>query len=171
MNSRAECKTRPILFFAFSCVASKLRYWAAIKNSFDGPQLSTALARDKQFLRNRQQFLQTAALDHCQSLKTKVLPVVAKLHSCRDRLAAFMPKTRTDKRMSVTLTEQSQGLWIDAEVMARIHGTGSKLSAPHITSDQERLLHYADICLGTAKPDEFKSEKPVHSRKKGTRKK
>jgi hypothetical protein len=77
----------------------------------------------------------------------------------------------SDKRMSLALTEKSQGLWIDAEVMARIHGTGSKLSAPHATSDQERLLHYADVCLGTAKPDEFKSEKPVRSRNKGSRKK
>jgi hypothetical protein len=74
-----------------------------------------------------------------------------------------MPKTRTDQHMPVALTEQSQGLWIDAEVMACIHGTSSKLSAPHITSDQERLLHYADICLGTAKPDEIKSKKPVRS--------
>ena len=82
-----------------------------------------------------------------------------------------MQKTRTDKRKSVAPDQDGKGLWIDANVMARIHRTGSSLSAPHLTSEDERLLHYADICLGTAKPDQFKSEKPFRTRTKGTRKK
>jgi hypothetical protein len=83
-----------------------------------------------------------------------------------------MPKTRTGKRTPDSQPdEEGRGMWIDANVMSRIHGSGSKLSAPQITSEEKRLLHYADISLGTAKHDEFKSEKPTKTRTKGIRRK
>jgi hypothetical protein len=81
-----------------------------------------------------------------------------------------MPKDRTNKCNSESDTQEREGVWVDANVMARIHGSGSKLSAPQATSEEERLLHYADISLGTAKRDQFKSEKPSKTRSDATRK-
>lgn len=76
-----------------------------------------------------------------------------------------MRRPTTRKSKSDRKDTESDGLWIDANVMARIHGAGSRLSAPQITSEEERLLHYADVSLGTVKPDQFKSTKPAKSRK------
>ena len=119
------------------------------------------------FCLSGQELLKAAALDSQPIADNKEAPLDMKLHSF-GHVEFPMPKAQPDKRKSEDQDQEFRGLWIDANVMARIHGSGSKLSAPQITSEEERLLHYADISLGTGKRDRFKSEKPSKSRS-GTR--
>jgi|tagenome__1003787_1003787.scaffolds.fasta_scaffold20809328_2 hypothetical protein len=63
--------------------------------------------------------------------------------------------------------DQADGLWIDATLMAKLYGRRSAL-APSQTFDAEshRLLHYADVLLGTDKKDKFVATKPIKRREK-----
>jgi hypothetical protein len=63
--------------------------------------------------------------------------------------------------------EQSQGLWIDSALIAKLHGRkSSPLAAPALNGDSQRLLHYADVVLGTDKKEKFVSTAPTKTRKK-----
>lgn len=61
---------------------------------------------------------------------------------------------------------QAKGLWIDAALILRLHGRRSSLSAPIIDGESQRLLHYADVMLGTEKKERFVAAKPTKNRKK-----
>ena len=54
-----------------------------------------------------------------------------------------------------------EGLWIDTALLARLYGRRSPLSAPVLTTEAQRLLHYADVVLGTDKKERFEPAK-VH---------
>jgi hypothetical protein len=57
---------------------------------------------------------------------------------------------------------KEQGLWVDANLMSRLHGAKrSTLDASKNAGESERLLHYADVCLGVIKPVKFVSAKPT----------
>jgi hypothetical protein len=52
-----------------------------------------------------------------------------------------------------------QGLWVDTALIARLHGRKSPLSIPTLTAEAQRLLHYADVVLGTEKKERFRAAK------------
>jgi len=64
--------------------------------------------------------------------------------------------------------EQARGLWIDTALISRLHGR--KSSPPTIaethSAETTRLLHYADVVLGTGKKEKFVSTKPTKDRRK-----
>src|SRR5438445_7181957 len=63
--------------------------------------------------------------------------------------------------------DQAEGLWVDATLLARLYGRRSPtLSTPTLSTESERLLHYADVVLGTDKKDKFVSSRPVKDRNK-----
>jgi hypothetical protein len=63
--------------------------------------------------------------------------------------------------------EESVGLWVDATLIARLHGRHSPtMTKIPIDSESERLLHYADVALGTDKKERFVSSRPTKNRSK-----
>ena len=64
--------------------------------------------------------------------------------------------------------EQARGLWIDAALISRLHGRKSSplAVAESYSAESTRLLHYADVILGTDKKEKFVSSKPTKHRKK-----
>jgi hypothetical protein len=63
--------------------------------------------------------------------------------------------------------DQGDGLWIDATLIARLHGRRSALSLSQtFDAESQRLLHYADVLLGTDKKEKFVSSKPIKNREK-----
>jgi hypothetical protein len=63
--------------------------------------------------------------------------------------------------------DDAEGLWVDTALIARLHGQkSSPLRAPAVNGDAERLLHYADVLLGTDKKEKFVSAKPKKERTK-----
>ena len=62
--------------------------------------------------------------------------------------------------------DEAKGLWIDAALISRLHGRKSSPLATNVTIDAEsqRLLHYADVMLGTDKKEKFVSSKPTKER-------
>ena len=63
--------------------------------------------------------------------------------------------------------QRAHGLWLDNELIARLHGQrSSSLGKPAYNGDTERLLHYADVLLGTDKKEKFVSAKPTKERNK-----
>jgi hypothetical protein len=63
--------------------------------------------------------------------------------------------------------DQGDGLWIDATLMARLHGRRSALAVSQtFDAESQRLLHYADVLLGTDKKDKFVATKPIKKREK-----
>ena len=63
--------------------------------------------------------------------------------------------------------EHANGLWIDTALIARLHGQkSSPLGTPTLNGDAQRLLHYADVLLGTDKKEKFVSVKPKKERTK-----
>ena len=69
---------------------------------------------------------------------------------------------------SAPAEEAAEGLWIDTALISRLHGRkSSPLAAnPTIDAETQRLLHYADVMLGTGKKEKFLSAKPTKERKK-----
>ena len=62
--------------------------------------------------------------------------------------------------------EQAIGLWIDAALISRLHGRRSPLAvAESHNAEATRLLHYADVILGTEQREKFISAKPTKDRK------
>ena len=51
-------------------------------------------------------------------------------------------------------------------MLERLHGRRSPLALPFLDADSNRLLHYADVVLGTDKKEKFVSSKPTKDRKK-----
>jgi len=64
--------------------------------------------------------------------------------------------------------EKEFGLWVDTALIARLHGRRSSPlgNALSVNSESQRLLHYADVMLGTDKKEKFVSAKPTKQRKK-----
>jgi hypothetical protein len=63
--------------------------------------------------------------------------------------------------------DQADGLWIDATLMAKLHGRRSALALSQtFDTESQRLLHYADVLLGTDKKEKFVSSKPIKNREK-----
>jgi hypothetical protein len=59
------------------------------------------------------------------------------------------------------------GLWVDANLAAKLRGgRGPGLADQELNGETQRLLHYADILLGTKKPDSFRSKTPIHDPQK-----
>lgn len=62
------------------------------------------------------------------------------------------------RRMRRKTTE----LWVDANLAAKLRGgRGPGLADQEFSGETQRLLHYADILLGTKKPDNFRSKNPT----------
>lgn len=63
--------------------------------------------------------------------------------------------------------ERATGLWVDSALILRLHGRKSSTLAiaPTHTTEASRLLHYADVILGTDKKEKFVSAKPTKERK------
>src|SRR3954467_12143682 len=51
--------------------------------------------------------------------------------------------------------EQSDGLWLDSALIAKLHGKQSSALADTrtLSAESQRLLHYADVVLGTDKKE------------------
>jgi hypothetical protein len=64
--------------------------------------------------------------------------------------------------------EQSAGLWLDAALIAKLHGKQSSSLADTrtLSAESQRLLHYADVVLGTDKKERFIASKPTKDRTK-----
>ena len=61
--------------------------------------------------------------------------------------------------------ERETGLWVDVALISRLHGRRSPLAAAQtIDAESQRLLHYADVILGTDKKEKFVSAKPTKDR-------
>jgi hypothetical protein len=72
-------------------------------------------------------------------------------------------KKRTSKRRP---EERSQGLWMDTTLIARLHGRKALiLTSSIVGAETERLLHYADVSLGTDGKEKLVSSAPTKSRK------
>ena len=69
---------------------------------------------------------------------------------------------------SAPAEEAAEGLWVDTALISRLHGRRSSPLAASVTIDAEsqRLLHYADVMLGTEKKEKFVSTKPTKERTK-----
>jgi hypothetical protein len=70
---------------------------------------------------------------------------------------------------SAPAEEPAEGLWVDTALISRLHGRrSSPLATNNLTIDAEsqRLLHYADVLLGTDKKEKFVSAKPTKERPK-----
>jgi hypothetical protein len=61
---------------------------------------------------------------------------------------------------------EAQGLWVDTILLSRLYGRRSILALPVLDGNSNRLLHYADVVLGTDKKARFVSSKPRKARKK-----
>jgi len=78
-------------------------------------------------------------------------------------------KARRKKTVTTVIREpdgeQSTGLWIDAALISRLHGRKSPLAvAESQNAETTRLLHYADVILGTEQKEKFVSSKPTKDR-------
>ena len=63
--------------------------------------------------------------------------------------------------------EHAIGLWVDTDLIARLHGRkSSPLAQPTWNGNTERLLHYADVLLGTDRKEKFVSIKLKKERTK-----
>jgi hypothetical protein len=76
------------------------------------------------------------------------------------------PKPRIKFAPKPTAREES-GLWVDAVLIAKIHGqrpTSSLLHPSSAANAPNRFLHLADLALGTVKADKFQSKKVSKTR-------
>ena len=64
------------------------------------------------------------------------------------------------------IDEQEVGLWIDTALISRLHGVKSSPLRTEMSGEAQRLLHYADVLLGTDKKEKFVSAKPQKERTK-----
>jgi hypothetical protein len=64
--------------------------------------------------------------------------------------------------------EQSDRLWLDSALIAKLHGKQSSSLADTrtLSAESQRLLHYADVVLGTDKKERFIASKPTKDRTK-----
>jgi hypothetical protein len=64
--------------------------------------------------------------------------------------------------------EHATGLWVDSALLSRLYGRRSPfgMAAPTMHAESQRLLHYADVILGTDKKEKFVSAKPTKDRSK-----
>jgi hypothetical protein len=80
-----------------------------------------------------------------------------------------MPSKAVKKKngRSAPQDDHGEGLWVDTALIARLHGQkSSPLRTPAVNGDSQRLLHYADVLLGTDKKEKFVSAKPTKERTK-----
>lgn len=76
-------------------------------------------------------------------------------------------KAATKKVKQREDNEQDADLWVDTALIARLHGRkSSPLSVPTLDAESTRLLHYADVALGTEKKEKFVSAAPTKTRQK-----
>jgi hypothetical protein len=69
---------------------------------------------------------------------------------------------KSEKRKGRRKTRRRVGLWVDANLAAKLRGgRGPGLADQELNGETQRLLHYADIVLGTKKPDSFRSKTPI----------
>jgi hypothetical protein len=62
--------------------------------------------------------------------------------------------------------EDELGLWIDTPLVVRVLKQPSQsLFERQVPVSAERLLHFADLALGTTKPHKFKSKRVSKQRK------
>jgi hypothetical protein len=61
---------------------------------------------------------------------------------------------------------EESGLWVDAVLIAKIHGQRptSSLHPTGAANAPNRFLHFADLALGTIKADKFRSKKVSKTR-------
>jgi hypothetical protein len=57
------------------------------------------------------------------------------------------------------------GMWVDSALIARLHGQPSTSLHQAPPNGSSHILHFADLALGTVKPDKFKSAKVSKMRK------
>lgn len=67
---------------------------------------------------------------------------------------------------SAPADDAAEGLWVDTALISRLHGRKSSPLSANLTIDAEsqRILHYADVMLGTDKKEKFVSTKPTKER-------
>jgi hypothetical protein len=61
--------------------------------------------------------------------------------------------------------DAAEGLWVNTALLNKLHGRRSSLAAPAFSGEAQRLLHYADVVLGTEKKERFRSVKVEKRRK------
>jgi hypothetical protein len=77
-----------------------------------------------------------------------------------------IPK-RDERGASRRKKRKTAGLWIDANLAAKLRGgRGLGLADQEFNGETQRLLHYADIALGTKEPDSFHHKTPSHDPQK-----
>jgi hypothetical protein len=76
------------------------------------------------------------------------------------------PKTNATRRVQPSDSDNEElGLWVDTRLLTR-HLKQPSQSIPNQPISSDRLLHFADLALGSIKPDKFKAEKVSKKRKK-----
>jgi hypothetical protein len=76
------------------------------------------------------------------------------------------PKTNATRRVQASDSDNEElGLWVDTRLLTR-HLKQPSQSIPNQPISSDRLLHFADLALGSIKPDKFKAEKVSKKRKK-----
>ena len=63
--------------------------------------------------------------------------------------------------------EEFPGLWVDARLISKhLKQPLQGMVSQHMPASSDRLLHLADLALGTIGPDKFKAEKVSKKRQK-----
>ena len=62
------------------------------------------------------------------------------------------------KALSPKDREERLGLWLDTDLIDK-HLKQHTVFSQHMPVSTDRLLHFADLALGSIKPDKFKAEK------------
>lgn len=79
----------------------------------------------------------------------------------------FSSKPVKKKNGHAESADDTEGLWVDTALIARLHGQKSSPLRTHaVNGDGETSLHYADVLLGIDKKEKFVSAKPTKERTK-----
>ena len=75
---------------------------------------------------------------------------------------------KTKKAKASPTPDEELGLWVDGTILSRhLKQPSQSLFGQQLPHSTERMLHFADLALGSIKPDKFKSEKVSKERNKG----
>lgn len=83
------------------------------------------------------------------------------------RKVRFSIGTKAKKAVAASPPDEELGLWVDGAILNRhLKQPTQSLFGQQLPHSTERMLHFADLALGSIKPDKFKSEKVSKQRKK-----
>ena len=76
-------------------------------------------------------------------------------------------KPKRAKKAASKPQDKELGLWVDAHLLGRhLKQPTQSMFGHSLPGSADRLLHFADLALGSIKPDKFKSEKVSKQRKR-----